>query len=450
MLLPEQVVPFLQHDDPIVRQHVRRYFHDSHDFGPLTADHYWDVIERLGENDWTLGLAADLNMLPQTDGSLHRLIKALASKPSEKFDFHYQHAARDMEMAVFQRNRHDLLACPQLLTHVRQHLELRLNLLDQPPADAWERLMAHGRELADQYSGSFNQSQSDALIEAAARGGTEICQMAMTILDDESAADDWREIFAVRVLGLARYEPAIDPLVEKLAIDADVLREEVNRALSRLASPRVIERLVGFYPGKPWHVRLYAHSSLPTIKRPQSADALLKFLEVERALEEHPDPNDPENEPLTDTLLIGLGELGSLAGLDESRRVIAQFPDDADVTDLCECLLATAIMTGVTLPDEPAWRKRIAAYHNRMANSRLSLDSMLARMRRDWIKSGMSSPTADKTPDEPERDSPPQFISSRDHYPDPVQPIRNTARKIGRNDPCPCASGKKFKKCCGK
>jgi uncharacterized protein YecA (UPF0149 family) len=23
-------------------------------------------------------------------------------------------------------------------------------------------------------------------------------------------------------------------------------------------------------------------------------------------------------------------------------------------------------------------------------------------------------------------------------------------RKVGRNDPCPCASGKKFKKCCGK
>ena len=22
--------------------------------------------------------------------------------------------------------------------------------------------------------------------------------------------------------------------------------------------------------------------------------------------------------------------------------------------------------------------------------------------------------------------------------------------KVGRNDPCPCGSGKKFKKCCGK
>jgi uncharacterized protein YecA (UPF0149 family) len=24
------------------------------------------------------------------------------------------------------------------------------------------------------------------------------------------------------------------------------------------------------------------------------------------------------------------------------------------------------------------------------------------------------------------------------------------AQKVGRNDPCPCGSGKKFKKCCGK
>lgn len=28
------------------------------------------------------------------------------------------------------------------------------------------------------------------------------------------------------------------------------------------------------------------------------------------------------------------------------------------------------------------------------------------------------------------------------------EPIRRTAPKVGRNDPCPCGSGKKFKKCC--
>ena len=29
------------------------------------------------------------------------------------------------------------------------------------------------------------------------------------------------------------------------------------------------------------------------------------------------------------------------------------------------------------------------------------------------------------------------------------QPIRREGPKVGRNDPCPCGSGKKYKKCCG-
>jgi preprotein translocase subunit SecA len=30
-----------------------------------------------------------------------------------------------------------------------------------------------------------------------------------------------------------------------------------------------------------------------------------------------------------------------------------------------------------------------------------------------------------------------------------IEPIR-TGPKIGRNQPCPCGSGKKYKKCCGR
>jgi preprotein translocase subunit SecA len=29
-------------------------------------------------------------------------------------------------------------------------------------------------------------------------------------------------------------------------------------------------------------------------------------------------------------------------------------------------------------------------------------------------------------------------------------PVRREAPKVGRNDPCPCGSGKKFKACCGR
>jgi hypothetical protein len=31
-----------------------------------------------------------------------------------------------------------------------------------------------------------------------------------------------------------------------------------------------------------------------------------------------------------------------------------------------------------------------------------------------------------------------------------IVPLRTSARKVGRNDPCPCGSGKKYKHCCGK
>jgi len=40
-----------------------------------------------------------------------------------------------------------------------------------------------------------------------------------------------------------------------------------------------------------------------------------------------------------------------------------------------------------------------------------------------------------------------------DEFTDPMQttaaPIRNTTGRVGRNDPCPCGSGRKYKKCCG-
>jgi preprotein translocase subunit SecA len=31
-----------------------------------------------------------------------------------------------------------------------------------------------------------------------------------------------------------------------------------------------------------------------------------------------------------------------------------------------------------------------------------------------------------------------------------AQPKERQKKKVGRNDPCTCGSGKKYKKCCGK
>jgi len=45
--------------------------------------------------------------------------------------------------------------------------------------------------------------------------------------------------------------------------------------------------------------------------------------------------------------------------------------------------------------------------------------------------------------------APPQFSGGYDAPPEEKQRPVRVAERVGRNDPCPCGSGKKYKKCCG-
>ena len=40
------------------------------------------------------------------------------------------------------------------------------------------------------------------------------------------------------------------------------------------------------------------------------------------------------------------------------------------------------------------------------------------------------------------------WLERRGNHASVTQPVRQTTPRVGRNDPCPCGSGKKYKKCC--
>lgn len=63
-----------------------------------------------------------------------------------------------------------------------------------------------------------------------------------------------------------------------------------------------------------------------------------------------------------------------------------------------------------------------------------------------WYDVGESSLHEDP-PEEQFRDDDEEWASA--DLPGPTDTIVNTEPRIGRNDPCPCGSGKKYKKCCG-
>jgi preprotein translocase subunit SecA len=43
-----------------------------------------------------------------------------------------------------------------------------------------------------------------------------------------------------------------------------------------------------------------------------------------------------------------------------------------------------------------------------------------------------------------------ELVFSGGDEPEKKKPVKRTAKKVGRNAPCPCGSGKKYKKCCGR
>jgi preprotein translocase subunit SecA len=62
------------------------------------------------------------------------------------------------------------------------------------------------------------------------------------------------------------------------------------------------------------------------------------------------------------------------------------------------------------------------------------------------IRGGLEAPTAPPVP------SPTQPAPEREMRAEPPGPmtVRRDGKKVGRNDPCPCGSGMKYKKCCGR
>ncbi len=76
-------------------------------------------------------------------------------------------------------------------------------------------------------------------------------------------------------------------------------------------------------------------------------------------------------------------------------------------------------------------------------------DQMVESIREDTAR--MMLTVEIRTSEEPKREQVAKVTSTSGDGTDSAKPVRKTAaQKVGRNDPCPCGSGKKYKKCCGK
>jgi hypothetical protein len=100
-------------------------------------------------------------------------------------------------------------------------------------------------------------------------------------------------------------------------------------------------------------------------------------------------------------------------------------------SDLMRKLVTVSTVLGVTFPEYPVWKREV---EKRWAKQERRIKE---------VQAYLQAPPELAVPEEP---SP---AREREDYPEwKPAPILRTEKKVGRNDPCPCGSGKKFKKCC--
>jgi hypothetical protein len=72
------------------------------------------------------------------------------------------------------------------------------------------------------------------------------------------------------------------------------------------------------------------------------------------------------------------------------------------------------------------------------------IDDTVARLQRWASFDEAESPSSATTASDQHSLAKPDYS-----FPPVTEPVRRSEERVGRNDPCPCGSGKKFKKCCG-
>jgi hypothetical protein len=425
LLTPDRIKPFLLHEDPEVREAAVEYFADSWSQDPDLVAMVLDACDRFGFESNLRGLSV-CDRFVLTERALDEVMEHLAGAKHTGAIGHLNRAIAHAPAELLVTHEAAIRNTPHFDRRLVPRLERRRDLADWSGTKLWEELQDYARRSEDQrHVGEIDHAYADDLIDALARQEVPDAETIGRLLRESAPEEGWLEIFLVDLAGSRRLVEAVPALVDKFRIDGDYLLERSQEALARIGDPAASRLIREALPGAEDHFQLYAASVLGKIKHPESEEAILALLETE---------TDPT---IRTSLCRGLCRLFSERGVEVVRREIAS-GYDTWYTSLEEALLPVADVLGIELPESEEWRREREQNRRMQERRQAELEEMGRRYQA--LKDRGIDPFA--------------RLKADDALPGPApgvpSPIRRTEQKVGRNDPCPCGSGKKFKKCCGR
>jgi len=252
---------------------------------------------------------------------------------------------------------------------------------------------------------------ADLIREIIVLGDEAVAPLLEVLGDEDLQYEDargggWTPVHAARILGELRAAEAVEPLMKWLGVEGEALAQAVPLALARIGEPALESLMV--------HACDRSHDLMG---RAVALEALTRMTGP------HPGFHDRVVDYLREIVR------GEEKGEDEFRAFA--------VVNLCD------------ISDDRAWDDILTAYkQNRIAKRLITVnearENMLARGGNWKLREAAESIVAQY--EAPAHDAGPRAVRRR-----PVGPeLGPEFARVGRNDPCPCGSGKKFKKCHGR
>jgi hypothetical protein len=442
----DRIKPYLVHEDRFLREAAFEYFGENGSQDPDLASLAIEALDRF-EDRSTRNAFSFASHFVLTESTLDQVLDRLESvrRPDIIEKLGRWIASSPGELLRSRRER--ILACRSLDADYRRSVEHRCELVSLSSDQIWEELQKFSRQ-HDQNVEMDDASLLHAkdLTDALSRRDVPDEETIVGLLQSDEIRDGWLEIFLTDLAGRRRLSSAVPVLVERLYLDdADLLLSYVTNALARIADPEAARLIRTAYAGIDGDLRFFAIDVLGRLKHPESEEAILALLKIEDDLS------------LRTILCKELCSLFSERGIELVRRQIRTGYDQA-FTSLEDDLLPVLAVLNIDLPEVKIW-KQDREQRARQTEARLAqLESPVRPplLHNLGQEIGALPEIDDDFEDDDFEDDEDELIEAsevNEEATPPVEvtrPIQYEQARVGRNDACPCGSGKKFKKCCGR
>ena len=424
MLSEDQIKQGILHPERDVRDAIVFYFAKSFSPDPSLMPLVIQAIEQYGSAE-AFQVYSFLNELSvQTDDAFcwllneRKRVGVPQDEPEEDYALGLSAALTQAEPALLKLHHADLMAMDDLDHEARETIDERILYQDFGPEKLWNEFEDFIQAMDEAEAGSDEEiDHGNRLVAEMGRFRDAYADKVLAILretTDESRTA--RQGFATRLSGELRLEAAVPLLLAMFNDDNDWLREETLRALTKIGTDSVIRELASRYPKEDLNFRLGVACLLEDIHSDRSVQTCLDLLKHE------------ENQEIKGLLLQSILMNFADEGIEPARQFILQTPLDPNVLEVRSVLLTVCKLMGVHFPEFEVWKED--ATHD-------------MELRRKW-HAEHGSPDDEYGEAEDEED----FEDEDEEDLPAVKPFIREQERIGRNDPCPCGSGKKFKKCC--